>query len=265
MKLIKIKADLNIEFTGNVVYGNGENAKSIPLEESENNLKNELIEIVQYENGKKYVSKLRTAERNGLKYLSRIPNPIFILLNSSIENYNKSEDYINNFVNYSEKVGEKTYRLDNNKNGTSDIYNKFIECKIVSINSLINSLEIFMNQKIPNEYVFTKEIINKTETKKKKLNKKEIESGTTFRDKIELIFPEIFPDKILNLKTVDKENIFEAYSIRKELTHMKTNGKTIFEQYFEVIGKLIDSDIEKFINSSINYMNAIEEKLIEFE
>ncbi|CAM3164015.1 hypothetical protein [Flavobacterium frigoris] len=259
MKHIKVKADLNIEFVGKVVYANGEDVEIIPLQEKENNLKNELLEIIEYDNGKKYVSKLRSIERNGLKYLSRIPNPIFILLNSSIENYNKSEYYINKFSEYSEKVGERTYRLNNNDSGTSEVYNKYIECKMVSINSLINSLEIFMNQKIPNDYVFIKEIKNK----KVKLNKKEIEKGTTFREKIEKIFPEIFPNKNNKQHLTDLENIFEAYSIRKDITHMKTNGNTIFEQYFEVIGKLIDSDIEKFIISSINFMNNIEPNLIE--
>ena len=46
---------------------------------------------------------------------------------------------------------------------------------------------------------------------------------------------------------------------------MKTNGKSIFEQYYEVMNKIIDSDLESFIKSSIKYMNLIEKDLIEFE
>ena len=261
MKPIKIKADLEIQFVGNVQYQDGKEVDILPLQENENSLKNELFEIVEYENGEKYVSKLRTIEKNGLKFLSRIPNPIFILLNSSIENYNKSESYIEKFIDHSDKVGEKTYRLQNNLDGTSDIYNKYIECKIVSINSLINSLEIFLNQKTPNDYVFTRE----NEGKKTTLNKKKIENSLSFREKIEILMPEIFPEKNISENIIDIENIIEAYSIRRETIHMKTYGKTVFEQYFEVIGKLIDSDIEKFILSSINYMNIIESNLIEFQ
>ena len=259
MKKVKIKADLNSEFNGKITYPNGENVDIIPLNQEENNLTNELIEITTYENGKKHIFKLRCVERNGLKYMSRMPNPLFILLNSSIENYNNSEFYLSTFIKNSDKVGENTYRLFNNKNGTSDVYNKFIESKIVSINSLINSLEIFMNQKIPNDYKFKQENNSKSVT----LNKKRIEQGVTFKDKLEKILPEIFPK--YKTKILEINNILEAYSIRRELTHMKTNGTDIFEQYFEIMGKLIDSDIEKYIKSSIHFMNNIEPKLIEFE
>ena len=233
----------------------------VPLEEKEEELKNELYEIETLENGERFLSKLRAIDRNGNKFLSKIPNPIFVLLNSSIENYNKSEYYIEQFIHYSEKVGEKTYRMHNNQSHTSDFYNFYIECKITSINSLINSLEIFLNQKIPQDYLYVKEIENKKIT----FNKRKIENGLPFVEKIEKLLPEIFPEmNILNCK-IDIENIIKAYSIRRETIHMKTNGKSIFEQYYEVMNKIIDSDLESFIKSSIKYMNLIEKDLIEFE
>ena len=260
MKSIKVKPDFFPNFEGKAIYADGTEVMHESFEKKENELSNELIMIFKNENNVQKILKMKGVDYNGRKFISSMPNPVFLLLNTAIDCLNVSNILIKNFENHSDKIGEKTYFFELNKGYTSKTYNHFLSNKISSITSLINCLEIFINQKIPKDFIFIK-FYNDKEVK---LNRKKIESSLSFKEKISNMLPKIYPTKNFSVIIDDISNIFDAYNLRKDIVHMKTGSETPFEQYYEVMGKISDSDIQPFIQSSINFMNFIQTNFIEF-
>ena len=261
MKRVKVKPDFFPFFEGKATYADGSDIIIESMENKENDLSNELIMILKDENDKQKILKFNGLDFNGLKFLSSVPNPLFLLLNSSIDSYNKSEKLLHQFLNYSGQVGNKTFLLNLNEEYTSNIYNEFITNKIVSINSLINSIEIFINQKIPKDYVH----IRNVKGKEIRMNKTKIENSLSFREKIDEMLPNIFSD--INFQNLNEEvNLINSgYSIRKATIHMKTGSDSPFEQYYEVMKEILNISIEPIINSAITLINTIHPNLIEFD
>lgn len=259
MKRIKVLADFQSEFSGSVTYEDGTETVAAPLQGNEQQLDSEVVEIVRYDNGRQFVFKSRVVEAGGKRFLARIPNPVYILLNSAVDNLNRGVAFSGSFAEHSVKMTNDVIRLVPEKEGTSDVLNRYLECKITAVNSLINALEIFVNQMVPGDYIYTTTLSGKT----KRLNKSKIEDSLPFREKLEKLIPEIYPDSGIREQTISA--IFEAYAIRKETVHMKTQGTTVFDQYYAVMAKLLDADVERYIQSAIAYMNAVEEDFIRTE
>lgn len=260
MKRIKVKPDFFPIFEGKTTYADGTEVKHESFEKKENELSNELIMIFKDENNIQKILKLKGLDLNGEKFVSSVPNPVFLLLNTSIDNYNSSNSIIAKFKEAADKIGEKTYFFELDDNYTSQIFNTYLSNKIASINSLINCLEIFINQKIPNNYTFKRTIKDREVS----LNKSKIESSLSFKEKISNMLPDIFQNLDFNQIVNDINLIFEAYNLRKETIHMKTGSDSPFEQYYEIMGKILEANIEPYISSSINFINFIHKDLIEF-
>lgn len=261
MKRVKVKPDFFPFFEGKATYADGSDIKIESIENKENELSNELIMILNDENDKQKILKFNGLDFNGLKFLSSVPNPLFLLLNSSIDTYNKSENLLHQFLNYSGQVGNKTFLLNLNEQYTSNIYNEFIANKIVSINSLINCIEIFINQKIPKDYIH----IRNFQGKDIRMNKTKIENSLPFREKIGVMLPNIFSDIDFQNLNGEIDLINLGYSIRKATIHMKTGSDSPFEQYYEVMKEVLNVCIEPIIISAIALINKIHPNLIEFE
>jgi len=260
MNRIKVKPDFFPNFEGKLTYTNGSDAKTTSFEEKEDGISNELIMIFKDENDTQKVLKLNGFDYKNSKFISSIPNPFFLLLNIAIDSCNDANGLINNFKKSSNLIGEKTYFFELDENYTSEIYNSFLSKKITSINSIINSLEIFINQKIPKDFIFVK----KLNEKEIRLNKTKIEATLSFKEKILKLLPEIFPEIDFNTISNEINLIFEVYNLRKEIIHMKTGSNSLFDQYYEVMGKILNAKIEPYILSSIKFINLINTDLVEF-
>ena len=64
-----------------------------------------------------------------------------------------------------------------------------------------------------------------------------------------------------NRKTIGL--ITELYDLRREVIHLKTNSENEMGIYFKSIGKLLDIELEKVIEATIEYMNLIKPKFVE--
>ncbi len=251
-----------LEYAPNVAYSDGKPVEHKNLE-NRSVLKDELVVIVQKDDGEKITFTSRTVKYLDKIFIAPLPNPVHILLNSGIENYNYSIKTL--------ELLKHDCQLDNEDNGihilnigndnTNKNFNDLIKFKMVSVISLVTSLEAFLNQVIPNNFIYEQTKYGKT----KKLNKKKIESPqVTFKEKLTDLISQLLDQpnfsesnpKIIGL-------IIELYDLRREVIHLKTNSENEMGMYFKSIGKLLDIELEKVIESTIDYMNLIRPKFVE--
>lgn len=251
-----------LEYQPNVTYSDGNPVKHKNLE-NRSVLSNELVIIVQNYNGEKVTFTSRTVEYQDKIFIAPLPNPVHILLNSGIENYNHSVSKL--------RILRNDCQLDNIENGihilnigidnTNSNFNDLVKFKMMSVISLVTSLEAFLNQIISNDFIYEQTKREKTQ----KLNKKKIESTqVTFKEKLTLVI-----NQVLNNPDFSKDNeviierITELYDLRREVIHLKTYSENEMGLYFKSIGKLLDIEIENIIIAIKKYMNLIRPKFVE--
>lgn len=251
-----------LEYAPNVTYSDGTPVKHKNLE-NRSGLKEELVVILPKGNGKKITFTSRTVTYLDKIFIAPLPNPVHILLNSGIENYNYSIETL--------ELLKRDCQFDNEANGihvlnigidnTNKNFNALVKHKMMSVISLVASLEAFLNQVIPNDFIYEQTKNGKT----KELNKKRIESSqVNFKEKLTDLINQLLkqPDfsnsnpKIIGLIT-------ELYDLRREVIHLKTNSENEMGTYFKSIGKLLDIELEKVIKVTIEYMNLVKPKFIE--
>lgn len=251
-----------LEFEPKVTYVDGSQVEHKNLK-SRSELSNELVVILTKENGEKITFTSRTVNYQDKIFIAPLPNPVHILLNSGIENYNHS---ITKLV-----ILKNDCQLDNYANGihilnigiddTNNNFNDLIKFKMMSVISLVTSLEAFLNQILPNEFIYEQA----KNDKKIKLNKKKVESPqVTFKEKLTLVINQLLdnPEFSENNANIIKQ-ITELYDLRKEVIHLKTNSENEMGLYFKSIGKLLDIELENTIIAIKKYMNLIKPKFVE--
>jgi hypothetical protein len=225
---------------------------------------NQLIIIPEFESGEKRVIQTRPIKHRENVYITAFPNPIHLFLSLAIEHFEHSEKVKDeNFPKCGKRFGENIYLLDIEENGTHDCYNHHIKYRVSSIIMAVTSIEAFLNHVIPNDFVY------KTYRNGKliELEKNQIESTKiSFREKLTEVIPQMLGqnDFWFSYQT-DKSNILELYKHRKDIIHLKTNAKDDFDRYFNVIDKMLDFDIQSSIESTIKFMNLVEDNFIELE
>lgn len=261
MKNIKNSPLYFLNYAPNVTYANGKPAENKEVENSES-LKNELVVIIQKEGGEKMTFTSRTLTYQDKIFIAPLPNPVHILLNCGIENFNYS---ISKLI-----LLKNDCQLDDNPNGihilnigndnTNNTFNDLVKFKMITVISLVTALEAFLNQIIPNDFIYEQTRKEKIQ----KLNKREIESPlVTFKEKLTDVINQLTKNQ--NFSAINSEiinPIIELYNLRKEIIHLKTHGENEMGIYFKSVGKLLDIELESVINSIIKYMNLISPKFI---
>jgi hypothetical protein len=262
VKKIKNSPLYFLEYAPNVTYSDGKPVEHKNLE-SRLVLKDELVLIMQKVDGEKITFTSRTVKYLDKIFIAPLPNPVHILLNSGIENYNYSIKTL--------ELLKHDCQLDNEANGihilnigidnTNKNFNALVKFKMICVISLVTSLEAFLNQVIPSNFIYEQTKNGKLKT----LNKKKIESPqVTFKEKLtdlinQLLVQPNFSNS--NRKTIGL--ISELYDLRREVIHLKTNSENEMGMYFKSIGKLLDIELEKVIEATIEYMNLIKPKFVE--
>lgn len=251
-----------LEYTPNVTYADGKTVEHKNLE-NRSILTNELVVMVQKEDGGKITFTSRTVNYQDKIFIAPLPNPVHILLNSGIESYNHSIFKLKLLKNdcLLEDSANEIHILNIGLDNTNDNFNDLVKFKMMSVISLVTSLEAFLNQIIPNDFLYEQTKNGKT----KKLNKKKIESQqVTFKEKLTDVI-----NQLLNKPNFSTENtnmittISELYDLRSDVIHLKTNAENEMGLYFKSIGELLDIDLAKVITEIKKYLNLIKPEFIE--
>ncbi|MDN3494240.1 hypothetical protein [Winogradskyella bathintestinalis] len=251
-----------LEYQPNVTYADGNPVEHKNLV-NRSTLSNELVVMVQDHNGEKVTFTSRTVNYQDKIFIAPLPNPVHILLNSGIENYNQSVTKLG--------ILRNDCQLDNKANGihilnigidnTNSNFNDLVKFKMMSVISLVTSLEAFLNQIISNDFMYEQTRNGKS----KKLNKKKIESPqVTFKEKLTLVINQLLENPDFSKENEEIiERITELYDLRREVIHLKTYSENEMGLYFKSIGKLLDIELENIIISIKKYMNLIKPEFVE--
>jgi len=241
----------------NVTYADGTKVEHQNLKE-QSQLTNELIVLAQLNDGKEIMFKSRTVSYQNEVFIAPLPNPVHLLINVGIENYNNSItilELLKEDCQLSED-DKGVHILNLDYDNTNSNFNNLVKFKITAVISLITSLEAFLNQVIPNEFVYN----GIRKGKPHKFNKKQIESASiSFKEKLTDVMSQLVKKPHFSKqhhKVIDL--ILQMYAVRRELIHMKTNSEDWMGLYYKITGSVIDIDLEKAILAVRKYMNIIE-------
>lgn len=192
--------------------------------------------VVIFDNVMRFLTQINSRKEFYAGYMSE---PYILFLNNS--------KYLMNILNEIEKEFSlnvlSTIPLSENfqlKVLNQEIYNRFVNTKISSLVSLIMSVESFINNFIPDDFIL--------EDKKGRRTKKDIEKNFSLKDKFKDVIPKI--KKIDNYRDYQTEysRIIQLSEIRNSFVHLKTvdvDGKP--DAYFTDFEKLISLKLEKEI------------------
>lgn len=191
-------------------------------------------------------------ELNGEKYAIPEPNPIII--------------YFSNAQGFLSVICQQRDNLFNElESSNSDVGNilnqmfSFYGSVVNYSSSLFDSLEAFINSKIPKDFKY-----KNPNRKNKIMNKYEILRHITFENKIKTIIPEIYLGKNFVIeKSHLFDNIMELKRLRDNITHTKANLDYDVNYYEQLFTEALDFDYLKAIESAKGFINFYEENLIE--
>lgn len=239
-------------------------SNSVSLDNASDLDSNQLVLITQFKTGEKRVIRCRAVRHKSKLYITSFPNPVHLFLSLAIEHYNNSENVKeNNFPTCGKKFGDDMYLLDFEEEGTHECYNHYVKYRASSIIMLVSALEAFLNQIIPDNFIYNK----LKDSKEISLNKTQIESSkVSFADKLLNVIPSCL-DKPNFWDNLTKEKILidTLYSHRKNFIHLKTNVEDDFTRYFDVIDKMLDFDISASIDATILFMNSASDNYVEID
>jgi len=259
---IKIPAQTKLNIAESALRDVKENTRNDYNEFKSGN--NKFIAVAKHHTGGKKVYQMLGIDHEGKKYVSVLPSPTHLFLTTAIELFELSEKRKSiDFIECAKKdKNSNLFLLDFNAGYTHECYTDYLKARIASIIMLISSLENFMNQKIPNDFVYEKY----EKGKLKRYNHKKIEAHISFREKLEFIIPKTINNLTFwETKTEELEIIFKLYDQRKTFIHLKTNSEEEWKMYSESFDKMISFDLLKAIKTIINTVNAIEKDFFEKE
>lgn len=258
---IKIRAQTFLKITEEAfirdVKAKSEKGKNYDLSKS-----NTFIAILEQSNGHKRVYQMMGIEHNGKHYISALPSPPHLYLTTAIELYELAESRkLENFPKCGKNNNDSNlYLLEFEPGYTHECYTDYIKARIASIIMLVSTVENFMNQVIPIDFVFEK-IENK---KAKRYNHEKIENDISFKCKLEQVLPLAInqPNFWFN-KSKELKVVNELYRHRKEFIHLKTKSEVEWKRYSNAFSDMLKFDLLKAINTIINIINEIEENFFE--
>ena len=228
------------------------------------NRNNKFIGVIKHKDGNNRVYQLLGIEHEDRFYISALPSPTQLYLTTALELYEISEQRKSiNFKNCGKQSNDSNvYLLDFDEGYTHECYTDYIKSRISSIIMLVSTLENFMNQVIPEDFVYSKEVKGEV----RKYNHRKIEDNISFMEKLQFVVPAAINQiDFWNNKAQELESLIELYKHRKEFIHLKTKSEEEWKRYSDVFSQMLKFDILNAITITIGIINAIEKNFIETE
>jgi hypothetical protein len=191
-------------------------------------------------------------ELNSVKYPIPEPNPIIIYFSNA-----------QGFLNVINEEREKLFtELKTENFSVGNILNYmfgFYGCVVNYSSSLFDSLEAFVNSKIPKDF--------KCENPKRRgkiMNKYEIIRHTSFEEKVKTNMTKIYNGKNFAIEKGHLfDNIMKLKKLRDNITHAKADLNSEVNYYEKLFTEALNFDYLKAIESARDFINYYEENLIE--
>lgn len=188
---------------------------------------------------------------NGKKVPIPEPNPIII--------------YFSNAQGFLTAINEERNKLFKElklqRYSIGEVLNRmfaFYGCAVNFSSSLFDSLEAFVNSKIPMNYKF------QDPKRRKPMSKYQIIRYLSFEDKVKLIIPDIYSGKnFIREKSHLYDNIKQLLKLRNNITHAKSDLNYNVNYYEELFTQALDFDYKKSIETARDFINFYEKDLIE--
>ncbi len=196
-------------------------------------------------------------------YAGHAPNLIHIYFDQALAQIQWSNKYADSFKFISkQEIAEIGFLPDG-------IFNRFIQLRVSAIIFLHLSVEAFINHIIPEDFVYIKVVSDKSDKLPVQItnfSKKQIERGTTFKEKIENVIPQI---ESLNFNATKNSKIIgrilEIGKIRDEIVHLKSKDKETLSFYKNIFNFIGSRDLMEYMHSAKKYMNILERDFIKIE
>lgn len=191
-------------------------------------------------------------ELDGIKFPIPEPNPIIIY-------FSNAQGFLSVIIEERKKLFDELKTPNFNVGNILNHMFAFYGCVVNYSSSLFDSLEAFVNSKIPKDY----QCIN-PKRRKKIMNKYDIIRYTTFEDKVKFVIPEIFIGKnFVAEKSHLYENIMALKKLRDNITHAKADLDYDVNYYEKLFTEALNFDYLKAIESARDFVNFYDENLIE--
>lgn len=187
--------------------------------------------------GKVAVSTQIKLEDNKSYFLPE-PNPVHLFFSNAVEHFEKAK-LLRKEINQTDQDNSQTLFIT---------FNNFFNEITTGLIILYTSTEAFINQQIPENYVF--------QIKGKEYLKKDIE-WMDIKEKIKDFLPIIFKIKFQVTNTKEYQEILKIGKIRNDLIHLKTQlsiNRTFYEKLFS---DLLNLNTDNIVDSVFIFMNII--------
>lgn len=180
------------------------------------------------------------------------PNPIVIY-------FSNAQGFLSTIIKEREKLFNELKSYDYEIGAVLNYIFAFYGCVVNFSSSLFDSLEAFVNSKIPLDYK-----MENPKRRKKTMNKYQIIRYLNFEDKVKKVLPEIYSGKNFVVeKSHLYENLKKLLKLRDNITHTKSNFNFEVNYYEQLFTQSLDFNYQKAIESARDFINFYEEDLIQ--
>lgn len=194
-------------------------------------------------------------------FISAFPDPIQLYFSQAYSNYQSSLQVRRNIV-FKKTEGNPM----NMVNGY--LYNWYIKSKISAIIFLHSTCEAFINNIMPDDFIYKQEINGEKGDKflkqTKEFNKEQTERTIGFKEKMKFVVPQI--SGINFQKDFQKiyDNIINLNSLRNDLIHLRSSKEKNMEYFQKIFSELVNVNLEPYVKSVEEFINTIKPNFIEY-
>ena len=257
MEIFRVKK--NVVNSEEVQESAKEALKNKPLKTWKNELKKQKANLVlMNDEGQAYQATTFIHKKN--IYAGIAPNLVQAYFDLAFEQIQYTDKYADTFHYISEIKFDEIKLVDHN------IFHRFIQYRISSIIFLHLSVEAFINNIIPEDFIYTKTEVsksNKFQTQKTEYNKEHIERWISIKEKIEEVLPQIPKinfDPTKNGKIIGR--ILEIAKIRDEIVHLKSKDKESSMYYSKIFDFIASRDLMEYLHSVKKFINILENNFL---
>lgn len=179
---------------------------------------------------------------NGKNYIIPIPDPTLIYFNNaqlSLKDIKNEKSELLKKLNFSGVMRE---------NSINEIYTYFGRTSGFVI-FLFTAMESFLNQMIPDDFLFHNELPRKTEI----YNKKQIQENLDFKTKITKVLKSATGKDFFQKSTPANQIIFRLKDFRDDIIHTKDDGEIM--KYDKILKNALEFPYDKALVSVAKFMN----------
>jgi len=181
--------------------------------------------------------------QNGTNYVIPIPDPTLIYFNNAQEITHQIDKHKKELF---EKISLETPFTET---AINEVYHFFGSTSGFVI-FLFTSIESFINQQIPDDFIFEKVLKKRTEL----YNKTQIQETIDFKTKVKEVLPQITKKDFFKKKSPTNEFIWNLKNFRDEIIHTKPQDDNPL-RYKDLIKKSLNFKYDKTLDSVAKFMN----------